>query len=263
MDKETSVNLKRVVIAFAIIMLPLTYLILVSIGFDKQEKAYIDACMHRGDTVLVNSSLKIMEKAMKIYPWHYMHWMNKSQVQTFLSDYRGALESAKRGAELRNNYAEGFEGVGYIYEYLEQPDSARLFYSKAINLYQERLENDSMDSFANTSIAILYCFINDFIKARLHIDQAMEYADDDMKVSIRWYSNYINHCQNGRYIDLFEFKTVKLHFNKSIDSLNIDSLCQVNGINYEGSSSSGDENTTYFFREIYKDKASEIGFIEP
>ena len=110
-----------------------------------------------------------MDKAIRIYPWNYLFWMNKAQIQLELKDYRGALISSRKGTHLKHQYAEGLESQGMCYEYLEQPDSARICYLKAIDKYMKRLGKDPKNQFTRLNIALLYRFVGDSINSQNYL----------------------------------------------------------------------------------------------
>ncbi len=256
---------KIIITSFIIILFPLSYVTLISLGLDKQKEAYCKACQYPENRELSENALAIMEKVMKFHPWNYMNWMNKAQIQMNLKDFEGALISAKRGTELNDNYAEGLEYQAILYEYLDKPEDAKRYYIKAIEKYKERLSGDKELFLTHIELAMLYKFIGEHDNSRKHLELAKELSEPNMQDYIYQYECYLNHYLSGGMLDYLEGEMVDLYHLSIHNSHTLDSICHANGIAYSGYSTTPKDGMNVVkvqFRAIFKDKAIQIGFKE-
>lgn len=264
MDKEIRKKLKIVLIAFAIVIIPLGYIVAISFAImihdDALEKAMI---LFPDDKSVIRKSIDDMDKAIMIYPWNHSFHMDKAQLQMKLNDYRGALISAKNGIDLKN-YAEGLEYIGMIYEFLNQPDSASIYYSKAIDILKERLIKTNNNA-TNMELGLLYSFVGDSIKARQHLKVASNDGEPYWKQVYDRYDYYIENYRSGGLKDYLYGETIEMTIDSTLDKNQVDSLINDSRFYYDSQSEWIKVNkiqTVYRIKKIFKNKAESIGFIE-
>lgn len=268
MKKPANKRLKRVLIAFVIIMIPLSYIIALAYSIDLNDKAVENAIiLHPNDKIEINKSIDHINIAIKIYPWNYSFRMNKAQMLMKLNNYRGALNSAKKGTDLNKQYPYGLEYIGMIYEYLDLPDSAKIYYSKAIDRYKQKLEHKNNNIRLTQEIALLYTFLNDSINANKFITHLSKDTDDNTKELLKIFNFYIENYQSGGLKDFYEGETIRMIHNSINNDSIIDNLLLKNRI-YPNTANGTivfenyDNKKVYRFRKIFEDKAKSIGFIE-
>lgn len=166
MDKPTKKKLKIVAIIFAILIIPIGYLMLMAYAIDLHNEAYYNANIrHINNPSISKQSITQMDKAFKIYPFRYMFRINKAELQLQIKDYKGALASVREATKMNNDYAEGWEFLGLIYHNLNNADSTRICYNIAIEKLQDRLEKEPKNEMTKLQIANLYWSIGDSLSA--------------------------------------------------------------------------------------------------
>lgn len=267
MDTQIKKKLKIVLIAFAILIIPLGYLIAISFSI-KIHNVALEKAMVRypDDKSVIKESINEIDKAIRIYPWNYLFHMSKAELQIELNDCRGALISAKKATDLKKQYAEGIEYIGMIYEFLNQPDSAKNYYLKAIDKYKKRLENKSNNNMVNIEIALLYSFLRDSVKSNHYLKCASNDTDIYSKLMYDRYDYYIENYKSGGLKDFMFGETVEMVNNSVKNENQIDSLLNNRRIYYDSRSSISGKNkqikSVYLFKRIFKNKAESIGFKE-
>jgi tetratricopeptide (TPR) repeat protein len=267
MDKKSKRKIKIVLIVFGILIIPIGYLIAILYSINMHDDAIKRAQMeYPNDLEITKNSIETINKAIKIYPWNYLFWINKAQLQTKLEDYRAALNSAQRATDLNNDYAEGLEYKGLIYEFLNQPDSAEIYYQKAIDKYKERFKRENDNLLLNREIALLYTFIGKTTKANDFLTPIPDTLNYYRKNMIHRYDYYIENYKSGGLKNFLHGETVKMRHDSITDKNALDSLIEANRIYTNETNTkkieSGKAETIYIFKEIFKDKAKTIGFRE-
>ncbi len=246
-------------------IVPIGYLVAISYAINIHDNALeLAQIKHPHDPRVTQKSIKEIDKAIKIYPWNYSFYMNKAQLQMKIKDYEEALISARKGTEKNNQYAEGLEFQGLIYEYLGQPDSANILYSKAIDKYKIRLNNNPDNQFTNREIALLYAIIGDMINSKAYLTDIHETTEYYEKQLIERHDFYIENYQHGGLRDFLSNESIEMINDSITDNYKLDSLIHSLRIYYNGHTTitrpNKEQVSIYNFRDIFKDKAESIGF---
>jgi tetratricopeptide (TPR) repeat protein len=265
MDKTIKKKIRLVLIAFCILIIPIGYLAAISYAIKIHDNALeLAQIKYPDDPDVTQKSIIEIDKAIKIYPWNYLFYMNKAQLQLKLKDYKEALISARKGTEKNNQYAEGLEFQGLIYEYLGQPDSAKILYSKAIDKYKIRLNKNPDNQFTNRGIALLYAIIGDMNNSKAYLTDIHETTEYYEKQLIERYDFYIENYQYGGLRDFLSNESIEMINDSIKDEYKLDSLIHSLRIYYNGHTTitrlNQEKESIYKFRNIFKDKAESIGF---
>ncbi len=265
MDKTTKKKIRFVLIAFCILIVPIGYLAAISYAIKIHDNALeLAQIKYPDDPNVTQKSIKEIDKAIKIYPWNYLFYMNKAQLQMTLKDYEEVLISARKGTEKNNQYAEGLEFQGLVYEYLGQPDSAKILYSKSIEKYKIRLIENPDNQFINRQIALLYTFSGKINNAKTYLIDIPDTVEFHTKQMIEQFDFYIENYKTGGLKDFLSGETINMINDSITDDYKLDSLIQSIRIYSNGHTTvrrpNQEKKFIYKFRDIFKEKAESIGF---
>jgi len=265
MDKTTKKKIRFVLIAFCILIVPIGYLAAISYAIKIHDNALeLAQIKYPDDPNVTQKSIKEIDKAIKIYPWNYLFYMNKAQLQLTLKDYEEVLISARKGTEKNNQYAEGLEFQGLVYEYLGQPDSAKILYSKSIEKYKIRLSENPDNQFINRQIALLYTFTGKINNTQIYLIDIPNTVELHTKQMIEQFDFYIENYKTGGLKDFLSDETINMIIDSITDDYKLDSLIQSIRIYSNGHTTvrrpNQEKKFIYKFRDIFKEKAESIGF---
>lgn len=255
MDNETSKKLKRILISFVILIFPVGYLFTIVYAF-KIHTETIENLSNSDDQKEINVAIMELDKALRIVPWSSAIRESKYRLHFRTGNYRIVLNYA-----LEN---DAYEYAAMMYEYLEKPDSAKIYYTKIINegLYENEIadEKNIMNKYAiQRHIALIYTFLGDTIIAKKYLLELNDTLNFEQKEFILGYDFYIDNYHFGGSKDFFYGETVSMTNDTISKEYNVDSLLMANRITSRGSSGTR-QKTEYIFRLIHKEKAENIGF---
>ena len=261
MDKTTNKKkIRFILIAFCILIIPIGYLAAISYAIKIHNNALeLAQIKYPSDLNVTQKSIKEIDKAIKIYPWNYLFYMNKAQLQMKLKNYGEALISARNGTEKNNQYAEGLEFQGLIYEYLGQLDSAKNLYSKAIDKYKIRLSENPDNQLTNRKIALLYTIIGDTNNSKAYLTDIYETSEYYDKEMIERYDFYIENYKSGGLRDFLSNESIDMVNDSITDDYELDSLIHSLRIYSNGHTTivgtNQEKELIYKFRDVFKEKA--------
>ncbi len=139
-------------------------------GLTSNEKELLTAYLHQAneleaqaienrDTVLMKSAIALYSDIEELDPSRSATYVSKAQLQCKLGNYDEAIGTFKELIEIKPNYAEAFSSIGFIYEVTGDRELAASAYSKAIAIYQQKLEDTNSPEIRNmhlTNIVFLY-----------------------------------------------------------------------------------------------------------
>jgi tetratricopeptide (TPR) repeat protein len=259
MDKLIKKKLKFILVGFLIAIIPIGYLMYSSLLFENANKAFNEGNFS-DDKVQIEDCIKEIDKALRVTPWSKYLNSWKSTLNLKIGNYREALDYA-----LEN---DAYLYAGMIYEYLENPDSAKIYYKKSIRSYIKQLKklDDTEALLVERQIALIYNFIGDSDKVNDYLKDIPIETNYQMRKLIHRYDYYIENYQSGGYKNFLNGNKICMKNDSISDKYTVDSLIDANRIYYDKYSSrkikGQDERAVYEFKEIFKDKASSIGFIE-
>ena len=91
------------------------------------------------DSLLLDSALVLLNKAIKIDTQYYLAYANKAMILSKFKKYPEAIEVLSYIVRIRPNYAEGFANQGFLYEKTGNYEKAVAKYHEAIEAYLRRL----------------------------------------------------------------------------------------------------------------------------
>ena len=260
MDRLIKKKIRFVLIGFLIALIPIGYWIYSSMMFEKANKAFNDGNFSENNKEIENC-IKEIDKALRIMPWSKNLNSWKSSLNLKIGNYREALDYAFR--------VDAYLYAGMIYEYMEQPDSAKIFYEKSIKPQKKqlkKLDDNEAKILAERQIALIYNFIGDSDKVGEYLREIPAETNYQMRKMILQYDYYIENYQSGGYKDFLYGTKICMKNDSLTDKYTIDSLIDVKRFYYDNYSSrqikDKPEKAVYEFKEIFKDKANAIGFKE-
>lgn len=253
-------KIRFVLIGFIIALIPIGYWIYSSLMFEKAIKAFNEGNFSENNKQIENC-IKEIDKALRIMPWNKNLNSWKSSLNLKVGNYRKALDNALK--------VDAFLYAGMIYEYMEKPDSARIFYKKAIKpqiKQMKKLDDNETKILVERQIALIYNFIGDSDKVDEYLRDIPAETNYQMRKMILHYDYYIENYQSGGYKDFLYGKKICMKNDSLTDKFAIDSLLDAKRLYYDNYSSrqikGHNEQAVYEFKEIFKDKATSIGFKE-
>ena len=125
------------------------------------------------DSLLLDSALVLLNKAIKIDAQYYLAYANKAMILAKFKLYTKAIETLNYIIKIRPNYAEGIANQGFLFEKMGNFTKASEKYKEAIEVYLKRLNDPYkiMDGVAvQADIAFMLLFIDGKDKALQLID---------------------------------------------------------------------------------------------
>jgi tetratricopeptide (TPR) repeat protein len=183
MKKSSKKKLWFIIIGFFVLMIPISYFVKNSIAIDIHNTAMqkVMTDFHR-DTVNIKESINQIDQAIWLYRRNYIFYASKAQLLCYLKKYHEAISTLKQIEKFKDDYAEGYEFEGLIYDKLNLLDSANSCYQKALQANEQRIKDHS----------------NDFEKTKFNrINRAFDIMllkgkDNAQKELLKLYSDYPN-----------------------------------------------------------------------
>jgi tetratricopeptide (TPR) repeat protein len=248
-EKSIKKKLRIVLISFMILLLPLGYFIRVSFVMDKTNRVYQNAIEIGGQKNIL-AALNQIDKARSFIFWDIYMLHQKAQLLYKLKKYRRALETIK--------HKDNFIYQGLLYEHLEETDSAKICYKKAIvglkKALRKQKDNIYLYSENERRIALMYAFLNDSVNSKKYLKQISSELDFFRKDMILRYDYYIDSYKSGGYKDFIEGETIYFNADSIPIGTDKDSLFRANRFYYN--SYSGNQ---YEIKALFEDKALLIG----
>ena len=257
MDNTTRKKLRNVLIAFVILIIPIGYLFAVTYAFNVHVET-MDNLIFTENKEDIKNGVMELDRVLKIVPWSSAIKGSKDELFIKLGEYRIVLNRALK--------TDSYGQVALMYEFLNEPDSAKIYYRKiitegkfeyAINHEEELLKKYALKRYT----ALLYTFLGDSNNARKHLDNLPETLTDHQKLYISGYDFYIDSYESGGFMDFIHGERITMINDTLSSNYNIDSLLLSNRITYGSKSANGDK-TECEFKLCYKEKAEKIGFKE-
>jgi len=146
------------------------------------------------DSTLLRIALNLFDQALKIDPNYPYAMQGKGSAYTEAGKYDSALYYEKKAIEADQSHILGLAGIGVLYMYSNNPDSAFKYLQLAI-------DNSPNDPWSNLAMAqSLYFFKNEVINSIPYFNKAFDLAGDsysEINENIAWLFIYIGDHQNA------------------------------------------------------------------
>ena len=124
-------------------------------------------------------SLEEINKAINLEPSQSNFYSNKSKILLELERDREAIRVLQKTISIEPNFAEALTTVGFIYERFGESGEAQKWFSRAINAYEKRIEEDRLVVNSKVNKVFLLLFTeNKEIAMRAYKELKKEYPDD-------------------------------------------------------------------------------------
>ena len=148
MEQSIKKKLKIVLIAFLILLLPLSYAIAYSYAIILNDEAMESTIMYNtDDKVVVEEALIDLNIACKIIPWNSTFFMNKQMLHFKLADYEAALETSTKLLKLFDDHPYYIIQQGLIYELLGDMENANKSYEESVRKYENLLKTEEQEDY--------------------------------------------------------------------------------------------------------------------
>jgi tetratricopeptide (TPR) repeat protein len=105
--------------------------------------------------VYPDSALDLLDKAIELDTSYYLPHSNKIQIYRSQKEYENAIKEANEIIQIRPEMGESYVMLGMLYDKTDQTDKSEAQYSKAIEIFEERIaEGDKNESSNRLSLAI-------------------------------------------------------------------------------------------------------------
>lgn len=136
-------KIRFILITFIILLLPLLYFVAFTYAVKLSEEATMTEMGDKWyDKIAVEKSISNINSAIKIYPWNSSFYMNKMTLQARIGDYEGQLETNAKLIEFYPNTPLFLTQRGFIFDLLGDTINAKLFYSKALEIYENEIKSN-------------------------------------------------------------------------------------------------------------------------
>jgi tetratricopeptide (TPR) repeat protein len=254
MEKQTLKQLKRVLLVFVILMIPLSYVLYVAIKTDEVYFLVQESQMLNAQEIDNEELLRKIDFIMKLNPWNNALYGMKVNILISQKQYQSALKCSKE--------RDAYITTGLIYEYLNEGDSAKIYYKKEVNRILNKInqfnDNPSLKRNLERQLAMLYKFIGDNENSVKYMKEIPDDIDYQEKKNLEWQDFYIENYKGGGYKNFLEGEISIFGTDSIPTGIDIDSLITANRFYYNGKSEIG-ETITYEIRKIFEQKAIECG----
>lgn len=132
------------------------------------EKKVVDNTIDSKNPDIISKEIKRLNIAIFLSPNRHENYMIRGELYIRLKDYRKALNDFERVHEIIDDEYDIFRLQGMIYDWIECPDSAEIYYKKSLDIIESKMDNNFEDS-SNLKLIrkLLYvsCLMqDDFIK---------------------------------------------------------------------------------------------------
>lgn len=121
--------------------------------------AVLGAPVTRIDSLLLDSAIVLLNKAIKIDKQYYIAYANKAMVNSKLNKYNEAIKTLDDIVKLKTDYAEGILSQGFLFEKIADSINARNKYNKAIEAYLKRLHDPNEINKVNVQVDIAFALL--------------------------------------------------------------------------------------------------------
>ena len=170
----------------------LTITLLCSFSCNSQNKQSYDekaiALNNRASELIItkpDSALILLNQATEIDPDYYLAHNNKINLFISRGEFDKAIESAEKGVKAKPDLAESVTMLGMLYDYKGQTDKAREQYTKALEIYNRRLENSDKNEFDNKlNRALTLLLLEKLEEGQKEIERLLQEYPNDSKIQM-------------------------------------------------------------------------------
>ncbi len=166
MDHKTKKKLKIIVYAILLLLLPVGYIVVLTISIDTQNRDLLNVMQTNYQVEpLVRKSIKSTERAIFWKPWGANLRLNRLILLLEVQDYSQALVAIQDDIKVSPT-CDNYGREGLVYEYLKKKERAKESYVQAIELYRDGLVEKPDDDYLLTETATLSMIIGDTNEVR-------------------------------------------------------------------------------------------------
>ena len=132
-----------------------------------------------GDKSLLKYGLKISKKSIKKDAKNPVYYTNRANLYSRLGEYNKSIKCLKKVANIKGYYPELCMGIGFLYEKIGKLEEAKIYYKKALSLYEADLNKTKGD--INKYINYL------FAKLFLYSNTVVPYVKTVFNTNLRWF----------------------------------------------------------------------------
>ena len=166
MNIKTKKKLRTIALAILILLLPLGYMIVLSIAIDSQNRDLVNAMQTNFQIeIVVRRAIESTERAIFWKPWDENLRLNRFTLLMQVQDYNQALTAIQDDIKVSPS-GDNYSREGLIYEYLGENEKAKESFRKAIELYREALEENPNSDYYLAETATLSMIVGDTNEVR-------------------------------------------------------------------------------------------------
>ncbi|NVO03147.1 MAG: hypothetical protein HXX09_10660 [Bacteroidetes bacterium] len=146
MSQSLKKKIRFIILGFFVLMIPIGYFVKNSIAIDMNNSAIQKVALSSWeDTNIIKESIKEIDKSIWLYRRNYISYANKAELLCCLKKYNEAIITMKQIFDFKSDYPEGLIYIGFIYDKLNLPDSANIYYTKALVIHEKRISDGNSD----------------------------------------------------------------------------------------------------------------------
>ncbi|WP_456462399.1 hypothetical protein [Reichenbachiella sp.] len=153
-----------------------------------------------GYSAVYLQSLELINKGLQIDKTYSVLYDNKQKVLIKLGRYNDAISNLKMATENIEHFAEGFMGLGFLHDFMNNENEATSNYKKAIQQFELRNENCSMKQRIHNDceIAFVTLLLNEPNEAHRLIDEL--YKQESGNDEVNFYRTLIKEFNKEKFL---------------------------------------------------------------
>ncbi len=166
MNIKTKKKLRLIAFAILILLLPVGYMVVLSIAIDTQNRDLLNVMQTNYHIKpLIDKSIESTNRAIFWKPWDENLRLNRFTLLMQVQDYNQALTAIQDDIKVSPS-GDNYSREGLIYEYLGENEKAKERFRKAIELYREALEEKPNSDYYLAETATLSMIVGDTNEVR-------------------------------------------------------------------------------------------------
>ncbi|MBI9065302.1 MAG: tetratricopeptide repeat protein [Marinilabiliaceae bacterium] len=182
---------KTILIIFLIALIPTFIIGKRLIALDLQRQA-IELCSPFSVEKDFEAALSKIDLALKLAPRNYLFYGTKAEFLVSQKKLKESNTVIRQIFDFKEDYAEGYVMVAMNYERMDQNDSAKIIYQKALETYQKRIEKNKPDK----DLLLLERLNIGFILRKLGQDNKAKQLFEQLKKEYPGEMEYIKAIEN-------------------------------------------------------------------
>ncbi len=102
------------------------------------ENKVFENTMDSNDPDVIKREIKRLNIAIKLNSNNYKYYFIRGDLNCKINNYQDALIDFEKIHSIRDSCHDAYRLQGMIYDWIRKPDSAKIYYKKAINILEKK-----------------------------------------------------------------------------------------------------------------------------